>query len=71
MHVAAVSSNNVCIVQGANRELYCHHPLQQVMLSDFSGPASRLRSQGLPKLVPNASVFESRELLSPGEILQT
>lgn len=28
VHVAAISSNNVCIVQGANRELCCHHPLE-------------------------------------------
>lgn len=71
VHVAAISSNNVCIVQGANRELCCHHPLEWAVPSDFSGPSNRLRSQGLPKFVPNASIFRSTELLSLEEILQT
>lgn len=71
VHVAAISSNNVCIVQGANPELCCHHPLHWVVLSHTSGPVDCLRNHGLPKFVPNACFSQSTELLSPGEILQT
>lgn len=50
VHVAAISSNNVCIVQGANRELCCHHPLEWVVPSDFQQPQQSPEEPRLAKI---------------------
>lgn len=65
----SISSNNVCIVWGANQELSCHQPLQWVVLSDLSGSVVCLRNKGLQKFVLNACICQSKELLSLVQIL--
>lgn len=65
-----ISSNNACIVQGANQERNCHHPLHWVVFSDLSGSIDCLRNKGLQKFVPSAHICQSRELLCLSQILQ-
>lgn len=59
-----ISSNNACIVQGANQERNCHHPLHWVVFSDLSGSVDCPRNKGLQKFVPSACICQSRELLN-------